>query len=401
MAKATGIGRGGVPMSQGLPLSGVRILDLSRVLAGPLSTMILGDLGADVIKVEHPERGDDTRDWGLEIAPRDTSYYYSFNRNKRSLALDLTTPDGQQALLALADSADVVVENFRVGGMERFGLGYETLKARNPRLVYCAISGYDRRGPEAGRPGYDLVIQGESGVMAINGEEGRPPLKFGIAAVDMFTGMYASQAILAALYQAKSTGTGRRIDVALYDCGMMISSYYGLDALLTDRDPPRYGNAHPSIVPYGVFDAADGPLVIAVGNNAQFKAFCGEVLGRPEIAEEAQFATNLKRSRNRQALLPLLTAEIGKHRRDELLERLAAAGIPSGQVLGLHAALTHERTTRAGLVATFEHPRAGAVPTMTTPWRFDGDRLPVQRPPMLGEHTAEILAEIAARKETI
>lgn len=385
-------------MTQELPLSGVRILDLSRVLAGPLATMVLGDLGAEVIKVEHPVRGDDTRDWGIEIAPKDTSYYYSFNRNKRSLALDLSTAKGQEALLALAKTADVVVENFRAGGMERFGLGYETLRTRNPRLIYCAISGYDRRGPEAARPGYDLVIQGESGVMAINGEEGRPPLKFGIAAVDMFTGMYASQAILAALYQTMKTGSGRRIDVALYDCGVMISSYYGLDALLTDSDPPRYGNAHPSIVPYGVFDAADGPLVIAVGTNPQFRTLCEGVLSRPDIAADERYATNLKRSKNRQSLLPVLNAEIRRHNRGELLERLAAAGIPSGQVLGLNAALTHERTVAAGLVTSCDHPHAGAVPMMTTPWRFDGERLPVRRPPMLGEHSAEILAELEPGK---
>ena len=381
-------------MKSDLPLAGVKVIDLSRVLAGPMASMVLGDLGADVIKIEHPVRGDDTRDWGIEIAPRDTSYYYSFNRNKRSLALDLSVLKDKDALLALVKDADVIVENFKAGGMERFGLGYQSLHALNPRLIYCAISGYDRLGAEGGRPGYDLVIQGESGIMGINGEPGRPPLKFGIAAVDMFTGMYAAQAILAALYQTQRSGSGRRIDLALYDCGVMISSYYGLEALLMDENPPRYGNAHPSIVPYGVFDAADGPLVLAVGTNAQYKTLCDAVLGRPDLAADPRFETNLKRSKNRAALLEALNAELLIHPRAGLLEKLAAAGIPSGQVLGLHEALTSSRTNEAGLVSNHAHPHARDVPVMNPPWRFDGERLPVKRPPMLGEHSQEILSRI-------
>jgi crotonobetainyl-CoA:carnitine CoA-transferase CaiB-like acyl-CoA transferase len=382
-----------------LPLEGIKVLDLSRVLAGPLCTMSLGDLGAEVIKVEHPQRGDDTRDWGIEIAARDTSYYYAFNRNKRSLALDLGSPEGQAVLRRLAAGSDVVVENFKAGGMERFGLGYEALKALNPRLVYCAISGYDRAGPEAARPGYDLVIQGESGLMAINGEAGRAPLKFGIAAVDLYTGMYAAQAILAALLAVHKTGIGRRIDLALYDCGVMISSYYGLEALMMGEDPPRYGNAHPSIVPYGVFDAKDGPLVIAIGTNQQYRAFCADVIGRPDLAADPRYETNLKRARHRQDLAEALAAELARHRRADLLERLAAAGIPSGQVLGLHQALAGERTRRGGLLGQHPHPRAGSVTVMNPPWRFDGERLPVRRPPGLGEHSAEILAGLEAERD--
>lgn len=375
-----------------LPLSGVRVLDLSRVLAGPLSTMTLGDLGADIIKIEHPERGDDTRDWGIEIAPRDTSYFYAFNRNKRSLTLDLATPDGQETLRRLVAESDVLVENFKAGGMERFGLGYDALRQINPRLVYCAISGYDRAGPEAARPGYDLVIQGESGLMAINGEGGRPPLKFGIAAVDLFTGMYAAQAILAALLQVRDSGVGQRIDLALYDCGVMLSSYYGLEAMLMGEDPPKYGNAHPSIVPYGVFDAADGPLVIAIGTNQQFQSFCTRVLGRPDIAADPRFETNLKRARQREVLTGLLGEELLRHRRQDLLARLAEAGIPSGEVLGLHQALSGRRTEEGGLFSQLPHPEAPPVAVMNPPWRFDGERLPVRRPPRLGEHSAEIRA---------
>lgn len=379
-------------MTPELPLSGVKVVDLSRVLAGPLGTMILADLGAEVIKVEHPERGDDTRDWGIEMAPKDTSYYYAFNRNKLSLTLDLSKPADRDRVLALIADADVVVENFKAGGMERFGLGYDTLKAINPRLIYCAISGYDRRGAEAGRPGYDAVIQGESGLMSINGEQERPPLKFGIAMVDMVAGMYAAQAILATLYQSQKTGTGRRIDLALYDCGIMISSYYGLQALLMGETPPRYGNAHPSIVPYGVFDAADGPLILAVGTTSQYKALCETVIQRPDLAADPRYQTNLKRSENRAPLLEALNAELRAHKRADLLEKLAAAGIPSGQVLGLHEALTSVRTHDAGLIGNYDHPRGQSVPVMTPPWRFDGERLPVKRPPMLGEHSQEILA---------
>lgn len=359
----------------GLPLAGVVIVDLSRVLAGPLSAMVLGDLGADVIKVEHPDRGDDTRDWGIQISPNDTSYYYSFNRNKRSIALDLATESGREAVRTLCARADVVVENFKAGGMEKFGLGYETLRQLNPGLIYCAISGYDRKGPEAARPGYDLVIQGESGLMSINGEAGRPPLKFGVAAVDIFTGMYAAQGILAALYERSHTGKGRRIDLALYDCGVMISSYYGLEALLQGEDPPRYGNAHPSIVPYGVFDASDGPLVIAVGTSRQFRSLC-DVVGDGVIADDPRFATNLLRSRNRVALLEMLTAIFARNTRRDLLDGLSKAGIPCGEVLGLHDALTGARSNAAGLVEHHPHPVAGSAPVYNPPWRFDGSVCP-------------------------
>ncbi|WP_296871474.1 CoA transferase [Tibeticola sp.] len=383
-------------MQTDLPLSGVKVLDLSRVLAGPLSTMVLADLGADVIKVEHPQRGDDTRDWGMPLAPGETTYFYGFNRNKRSIAVDIGTAEGAATIRQLATQCDVVVENFKSGGMERFGLGYEDLKALNPKIVYCAIAGYDRAGPEAARPGYDLVIQGESGLMGINGEAGRPPLKFGVAAVDLFTGMYAAQAVLAALFKTRSTGKGCRIDLALYDCGVMISSYYGLEALLLGDDPPRYGNEHPSIVPYGVFQSADGPLVIAVGNNRQYQNFCIDVLGRPDLAHDARFETNLKRAQNREALSALLHAELLRHPRQALLDKLTAAGIPNGQVLGLHEALVGSRTQAAGLLNKLPHPSAGEVSVLSSPWRFDGHRLPVRRPPRLGEHSEEITAALKA-----
>ena len=378
-----------------LPLADVRVLDFSRILAGPWCGMVLGDLGAEVIKVEHPERGDDTRDWGSRIGATETAYFNSVNRNKRSLCLDLQAPEGQQIARELAQKCDVVIQNFKFGGMEKLGLGYAALSAQHPELIYCSITGYDSAGPEAARPGYDLVIQGEAGLMAMNGEAEQPPLKFGVAAVDLFTGMYAAQAILAALYQRRKTGKGRHIEMALFDCGLTITAYYGLEALLTGEDPPRYGNAHPSIVPYGVFDAQDGPLVVSVGNNSQFARFCSEVIERPDLAADARFKTNILRAANRALLLPEIQRELGCRQRQHLLERMAGAGIPCGEVLGLHQALTSQRASDAGMVTTRAHAVAGSVHVLAPPYRFDGERLPVRSAaPELGEGTKQVLQSL-------
>ncbi|QNA89222.1 CoA transferase [Massilia sp. Dwa41.01b] len=383
-----------------LPLDGVRVLDLSRVLAGPWCAMVLGDLGAEVIKVEHPERGDDTRDWGMRIGSTETPYFNSVNRNKRSVCLDLKTPEGQELARALVKKSDVVIQNFKFGEIEKLGLGYEELSREQPGLVYCSITGYDRNGPEAARPGYDLVIQGEAGLMALNGEPTQPPLKFGVAAVDMMTGMYAAQGALAALYAREKSGRGRHLGVALFDCGLMITAYYGLEALLRGSDPPRYGNGHPSIMPYGVYEAADGPLVIAVGNNSQFLRFCKDVIGRPDLAADERFRTNLARTKNREALMPEILGELARRGRGELLDALAAAGIPCGEVAGLHEALTSRRSQDAGLVQKMPHPEAGSVDVFASPWRFDGERLPVRRaPPGLGEGTHEVLQDLLGLSE--
>lgn len=378
-----------------LPLAGVRVLDLSRVLAGPMCAMALGDLGADVIKVEHPARGDDTRDWGTRIGTRNTSYFNSANRNKRSVTLDLQSEEGLALARRLAACSDVVIQNFKVGGAEKLGLGYEQLSEVNPRLVYCSISGYARFTPEAERPGYDLVVQGEAGVMATNGEAGQGPLKFGVAAVDMFTGMYSAQAILAALFARQSIGRGRHVQMALYDCGLMITSYYGMEALLKAGDPPKFGNAHPSIVPYGVFEAADGPLVITVGNNGQFQRFCREVIGRPEWAEDERFATNTARSANREVLLAELRATLQRYPRAELLQRLTAAQIPCGEVLGMLDALQSERTAQAGLLHRFDDSEAGSQAVLAPPYAMDGQRMPVRmHPPHMGEHNSAVFKEL-------
>jgi crotonobetainyl-CoA:carnitine CoA-transferase CaiB-like acyl-CoA transferase len=378
-----------------LPLAGVRVLDLSRVLAGPWCAMVLGDLGAEVIKVEHPERGDDTRDWGMRIGATGTAYFNSVNRNKRSVCLDLKTPEGQQIARDLVRKSDVVIQNFKFGDIEKLGLGYEALSAEQPGLIYCSITGYDRTGPEAARPGYDLVIQGEAGLMALNGEPTQPPLKFGVAAVDMMTGMYAAQGVLAALYEREKTGKGRHIGMALFDCGLMITAYYGLEALLRGNDPPRFGNGHPSIMPYGVYESADGPLVIAVGNNSQFVRFCVDVIDRPDIAQDERFKTNLSRTTHRDELMPELRRELASRPRAELLERMSKSGIPCGEVAGLHEALTSQRAVDGGLVKTMAHPEVGTVSVLASPYRFDGERLPVRSaPPTLGEGTADVLQEL-------
>jgi crotonobetainyl-CoA:carnitine CoA-transferase CaiB-like acyl-CoA transferase len=388
-------------MKTRLPLAGVRVLDLSRVLAGPMCGMTLGDLGAEVIKIEHPERGDDTRDWGMRIGTTETPYFNSMNRNKRSVTLDLQSADGQQLARDLARQCDVVLHNFKFGSVHRLGLAYEQIRALRPDVIYCSIAGYDPAGPEAARPGYDLVVQGEAGLMALNGEANQPPLKFGVAVVDMVTGMYAAQAVLAALFERERIGQGRHIEMALFDCGLMVTAYYGLEALLIQKDPPRYGNSHPSIVPYGVFDAADGSLVITVGNNAQFDRFCRQVIERPDLADDERFKTNLGRGANRDALVCELLSELRARPRALLLERLAAAGIPCGEVLGLHDALTSPRAVRGGLVLEQAHRGGGRMHVMAPPYRIDGERLPVRRPPPpLGEGTHEVLRDLLGLDET-
>ncbi len=389
------------PAAMDFPLEGVRVLDLSRVFAGPWCGMVLADFGAEVITVEHPGRGDDTRDWGMRIGQTETTYFNSMNRNKRSITVDLQTPEGVKLIHELLPQCDVVIQNFKTGGAEKLGLGYAQLKALKPDLIYCSVAGYDSSGPEAKRPGYDLVIQGEAGLMALNGEAHQPPLKFGVAVVDLMTGMYAAQAVLAALFRRERTGKGRHIEMALYDCGLMVTGYYGLDALRLGHDPERYGNAHPSIVPYGMYDAADGPLIIAVGNNAQFDKFCRQVIERPDIVEDPRFSTNVNRAKNRLELSPMLKALIASFPRDLLLERLTAAGIPCGRVAGLHEALTSERTRRSGLVRDMPHPVVGTTPVFAPPYRLDGQRLPIRSaPPTLGEGTREVLQQLLQLPES-
>ncbi len=378
-----------------LPLAGIKVLDLSRVFAGPLCGMVLGDFGADVVKVEHPGRGDDTRDWGMRIGKTETTYYNSMNRNKRSVTVDLQKPEGLALILELVKQFDVVIHNFKFGGADKLGLGYEQIKAVKPDIIYCSVTGYNTATDEAARPGYDILVQGEAGLMAMNGEAQQPPLKFGMAVVDMTTGLYAAQAVLAALFARERTGKGRQIEMSLFDSGVMVTGYYGLEAMLMGKDPGRYGNAHPSIVPYGMFYASDGPLIIAVGNNGQFDKFCRQVVMRPDIVEDPRYATNVERSKNRETLLPMIKALIATFDRNTLLQRLQAAGIPAGEVLGLHEALSSQRTADSGVLQQMPHPIAGSTHVMAPPYRVDGQRLPIRfAPPVLGEGTREVLQSL-------
>lgn len=386
---------------QALPLAGVRVLDLSRVFAGPLSAQILADLGAEVIKVEHPVRGDDTRDWGARIGETESAYFNAMNRNKRSITLDFKQPDAVDLVKKLVQQCDVLVHNFKTGSMEKMGLGYDDLKASKPDLIYCAIAGYDTSGPEAARPGYDLVIQAEAGLMALNGSADSPPLKFGVAVVDMMTGMYAAQAMLAALFERERTGRGRLVEMALYDSGVSVTSYYGLEALVLGKEPVRWGNEHPSIVPYGLYEAADGPLIIAVGNNAQFERFCEQVLQRPDLIADGRFTTNSARLQHREFLAPEVKKLVAQMPRATLLQRLREAGIPCGEVASLREAMTSERTRRSELVQDMPHPVAGSTPVFAPPFRFDGQRLPLRHaPPTLGEATREVLHQLLQLDES-
>lgn len=383
------------------PLAGKRVLDLSRVLAGPWCTMILADLGADVVKVEHPRGGDDTRQWGPPYAGGEAAYYLCANRNKRSIAIDIATAEGQEIVRSLAAKADILVENYKAGGLERYGLGYDAIAALNPRLVYCSISGYGRESPLAQRPGYDYVIQAEGGLMAITGEAEGEPMKVGVAVADLFTGMAAVQAVLAAVIAAERDGLGQHVDLALYDCQLAMLANVGSAHLVSGREPARYGNGHPNVVPYQPFDTSDGKVVIAVGNDRQFAAFC-TLLGAPELAGEPAFATNAARVENRAGLLRELGPRVAARSTAYWLEGLRRAGVPCGAVRSVSEALTAPEARARDMVQEIEHPTAGRVRLVGSPLKLG--RTPTvspSAPPLLGEHGDEILAELGYRAETI
>ena len=376
------------------PLHGIRVLDLSRILAGPWCTMILADLGADVIKVEPPGTGDDTRNWGARIAGLESTYYLSANRNKRGIALDLAKPEGQRVAHALAKKADVLVENFKLGGLKKFGLDYDAVAKLNPKLIYCSISGYGRKSPAAARAGYDVIIQGESGLMSVNGEPGAPPIRMGVAVADLTTGMYAAQAIMAALIARGRTGAGQHIDLALLDCAMTYLVNMASSALISGKPPARHGNAHPDIAPYQTFKASDGDVVVAVGNDSQFRRFCA-ILGLPALAGDPRFATNPARSKNRADLIPLLAARIAAKPRAHWLEAMLREGVPGGEVRDLVEALNSPEAQARRMTRVVPHPLAGSVKIMGSPLNFSGT--PVREPaapPTLGQHTDEVLKEV-------
>jgi len=375
-----------------LPLEGVKVLDLSRVLAGPYATMVLGDLGASVIKVEHPERGDDTRHWGPPFAgegeDRESAYFLAVNRNKRSIGVDLKGQEGLERVKRLAAGADVVIENWRRGALEKLGLGYEALSEANPGLVYCSITGFGP-GPDEERPGYDFLVQARGGVMGITGQPGGEPTKVGVAISDIVCGMFASNAILAALHRRAATGEGASIEVPLFESTLGWLANRGQEYLTSGEDTGLIGNAHPSIVPYQTFDASDKPIVVAVGNNTQFAELC-KVVGRPELAEDERYATNPDRVANREALIPELQEEFRKRPADALVQEIRAAGVPSGPVNTLADVFADDHVKGSGILQDLKHPSAGSLKMVASPILVDGERLPIRRPPpTLGQHTDE------------
>jgi crotonobetainyl-CoA:carnitine CoA-transferase CaiB-like acyl-CoA transferase len=372
-----------------LPLEGVRVLDLSRVLAGPYATMVLGDLGADVLKIEHPERGDDTRHWGPPFAGGESAYFLSVNRNKRSIGMDLKDQEGLERVKKLAAEADVLIENWRRGALEKLGLGYKALREENPDLIYCSITGFGP-GPDEDRPGYDFLVQARGGVMGITGQPGGEPTKVGVAISDIVCGLFASNAILAALYRRSATGEGTRIEVPLFESTLGWLANRGQEYLVSGEDTGLIGNAHPSIVPYQTFHASDKPLVVAVGNNTQFANLC-RAIGRPELAEDERYATNPGRVSNREALISELQQEFGKRSADEWAEEIRAAGVPSGPVNTLADVFADEHVLGSGMLQDLDHPSAGHLEMLASPILIDGDRMPIRRPPpTLGQHTEEI-----------
>ena len=385
------------------PLAGIRVLDLSRVLAGPWASQILGDLGADVVKVERPGNGDDTRAWGppyLKDADgqptRESAYFLCTNRNKRSITVDMASPEGQQTLRDLAAKADIVLENFKTGGLQQYGLDYASLNAINPRLIYCSITGFGQSGPYASRPGYDFLIQAMGGLMSITGvpddEAGAGPQKVGVALTDILTGLYATIGILAALQERNRSGLGQHIDTALLDVQVATLANQASNYLVGGMVPRRMGNAHPSIVPYQTFPTADSDMILAVGNDGQFARFC-TVAGRPEWAQDERFATNPQRVRHRAELIPLLRQTTVMRSTAEWVSALEQADVPCGPVNRLDQVFADPQVQARGIQVDLPHP-LGTVSTVASPVRLSAT--PVQyrmAPPLLGQHTEEVLRD--------
>ena len=384
------------------PLQGIRVLDLSRVLAGPWCTQLLADLGAEVIKVERPGSGDDTRHWGPpwhgEGDRRVAAYFLSCNRGKKSAAIDFAQPDGAALVRKLAGQADVVVENFKVGGLSKFGLDAAKLRTANPRLIYASITGFGQDGPYADRAGYDFIIQGMGGMMSVtglpDGEPGGGPMRAGVAIADLFTGMYACAAILASLYARETTGEGATIDLALFDTQLAVMANQASNTLISGKDPPRQGNTHPNIVPYQPFEAADQPIIIAVGNDRQF-ARLADICGHPEWVGDERFASNGARVANRSDMVRLVTDVIREKPAAEWLDQLEAAGIPAGPINLVTQALSDVQAQHRQMVRTI-----AGTPLVGSPVRLDGRRADSDLPPPgLGEHTDEVLSGLLNRYE--
>lgn len=383
-------------------LSHIRVLDLSRVLAGPWAGQILADLGADVIKVERPGGGDDTRSWGppflQDAAGQNTTeaaYYLSANRNKQSVTIDFTRPEGQRLVRELAAKSDIVIENFKVDGLAAYGLDYESLKAVNPRLIYCSITGFGQSGPYARRPGYDFMIQALGGLMSLtglpDGEEGAGPVKVGVALTDILTGLYSTTAILAALAHRDQSDIGQYIDMALLDVQVACLANQGMNYLTTGIAPKRLGNAHPNIVPYQDFPTADGDLILTVGNDSQFRRFAA-VAGQPQWAEDPRFLTNKLRVAHRAELIPLIRQVTVFKATAQWVSELEAAGVPCGPVNDLAQVFADPHVVARGLAIELPHVLAGRVPQVASPIRLSETPVEYTRaPPLLGEHTAQVL----------
>ncbi|MGZ3184696.1 MAG: CaiB/BaiF CoA transferase family protein [Telluria sp.] len=399
--------------NDGLPkaLGHIRVLDLSRVLAGPWCSQNLADLGADVIKIERPGSGDDTRAWGPPYAKdaqgKDTTeaaYYLSANRGKRSVTVDIASKEGQDLIRALAPHCDVVLENFKVGQLKKYGLDYDSLKAVKPDLVYCSVTGFGQDGPYAHRAGYDFLIQGMGGLMSITGESddvpGGGPQKVGVALTDLMTGMYATIAILAALAHRDRTGAGQYIDMALLDTQVAMLANVGSNYLTSGKPPKRWGNAHANIVPYQTFACADGHIIVATGNDGQYQKFV-EVGGMPELAGDPRFATNPQRVQNRDVLVPILAEMVKRKTKAEWIAQLEAVGVPCGPINNLAEVFDNPQVRARGMAVDMPHPAAGSVKLVRSPMRLSATPAdPVRPPPLLGEHTDDVLHELLGQSET-
>jgi succinate--hydroxymethylglutarate CoA-transferase len=375
------------------PLAGIRVVDLTRILAGPLCTMMLGDMGADVIKVEPPDKGDDTRVWGPPFVGAEAAYFLSINRNKRSLTLNMAVPAGQKVLAGLVEKADVLIDNFRIGTLEKWGFTDAWFEQHAPRLVRCSITGYGSSGPKAALPGYDFILQAQSGLMSICGEADGGPTKYGVAIVDVCTGMLACNAVQAALNARHRTGKGQKVELSLYETSLAMLVNIAQNYLSVGKDGGRFGNGHPSIVPYTTYRAADGMIAIGIGNERQF-ARCSEVLGHPEWAKDARFDSNRVRVENRDAIDGLINAALASDKADAWLTKLMAVGVPCGKINSVAQALTDPHTQARRMVETVEHPVHGALKVLGIPFKFSDTACSVRRaPPTLGQHNDEILTQ--------
>lgn len=376
------------------PLSGVKVLDLTRIVSGPFATMLLGDLGAEIIKIEEPVSGDESRTYGPPFVNGESAYFLSINRNKKSCAINLKTPEGIALIQELALKSDVLIENFRPGTLKKFGLSYEELKKQNPGLIYCAITGFGQTGPDSHRPGYDLIIQGESGVMDITGDPDGPPTKVGTSIADLLTGQYASQGVLAALVERSRTGEGGRVEVAMYDCLASLLTFNAGGYFATGNTPKRKGNSHPSIVPYETFETLDGWINIGVANDKFWNSFC-KIIDRLDLQNDPKFAMASDRVKNRLELLPTIREIIKGNKKSHWIDLLEKAGIPSGMIKNVGEVCDSEQLISRGMILNMPHPTAGIVKNIDSPLRFDDQNDEVHAaPPILGQHTHEILSNV-------